>query len=373
MDLGRADRLGSDDMVLVIAEAGVNHNGDEARAHEMVEVAAATGADYVKFQTFVPNEVISIHAKKAAYQQATTGDDDSQLEMVRSLALSEASHLRLRAHCDANEIGFLSTPFDLTSLRFLSETMALPLLKIPSGEITNGPLILAAARTGCEIILSTGMTDISEVKKALAMLAFGYMNESGDPEMHSLEKIYAAEKHHAILKEKVTLLHCTSEYPAPPVDLNLRAISTMSDVFSLPIGLSDHSAGINAAIAATALGATIVEKHFTLDRSLPGPDHKASLEPAVLRQMIAAIRETSDMLGDGEKRPKPSELRNISIVRKSVVAAKPISKGHVLTVDDLACKRPGEGLSPMHFWQVLGTVADKDYSPDEPIGGSVLD
>jgi N-acetylneuraminate synthase len=372
MDIGKAIRLGATVIVLVIAEAGVNHNGDEARAHEMVEVAAAAGADYVKFQTFVPDEVISVHAKKAAYQQAASGGDDSQLEMVRTLALSHESHLRLRAHCDVNKIGFLSTPFDLPSLRFLSETMALPMLKIPSGEITNGPLLLAAARSGCSIILSTGMTDIQEIAFALSMLAFGYTNKEGDPEVTTLQDRYPVDDYHSVLSSKVSLLHCTSEYPAPATDLNLRAITTMRDAFSLPIGLSDHSDGINAAIAATALGATIVEKHFTLDRLLPGPDHKASLEPDVLRQMIVAIREASQMLGDGEKSAKISELKNLPIVRKSVVAARSIAKGHVLTVDDLACKRPGDGLSPMYFWKILGCAADKDYSPDEPIAAAVL-
>ena len=294
--------------VYVIAEAGVNHNGDIAKALALVDVAATAGADAVKFQTFKASSVISVHAEKAAYQKQTTDAAESQVDMVAKLELSHADHAQLADRCRERGIAFLSTPFDLDSLEFLVTDMGLTTLKIPSGEITNAPLLLAAARSGRDIILSTGMSTIDEVRDALGVLAFGY---SGDAEAKPDAGAFTRALERAdALQGKVTLLHCTTEYPTPYEDVNLRAMDSLREAFGLTVGLSDHTLGIAVAIAAVARGAQVIEKHFTLDRALPGPDHAASLEPDELTAMVAAIRATEAALGDGDKRLMPSESAN---------------------------------------------------------------
>lgn len=351
--------------VYIIAEAGVNHNGDLERALALVDAAAKSEADAVKFQTFKAASVISIHAEKAAYQKRTTDALESQVDMVRKLELSHSDHSKLVERCDEQGIAFLSTPFDQESLDFLVTEMNLALLKIPSGEISNAPLLLAAARSGRDIILSTGMSTLEEVRKALEVIAFGY---SGDTDTKPSGTVFAkAFKSGESLKGKVTLLHCTTEYPTPYEDVNLRAMDSLKEAFGLTVGLSDHTIGITVPVAAVARGAQVVEKHFTLDRTLPGPDHAASLEPDELTAMVAAIRATQAALGDGHKRMMPSEAGNRAIARKSLVALCPIAKGEKYSEQNLTVKRPGNGISPMEFWRVLGTVANRNYETDELI------
>ncbi len=356
----------SEDRVFVIAEAGVNHNGSIDMACGLIEVAAAAGADAVKFQTFRASEVISRHAPKAEYQARTTDADESQLEMVRKLELSEADHETLIAHARNRGIDFLSTPFDMSSLRMLVQRFGLETIKIPSGEITNAPFLLAIARTGRQVILSTGMSTLGEVELALSVLAFGYTaSEDAKPGTAAFLAAFSTEVGQAALRECVSLLHCTTEYPAPYIEVNLRAIDTLYEAFGLPVGLSDHTPGIHIPIAAAACGARIIEKHFTLDRSLPGPDHAASLEPAELTAMIQAIREVEMALGDGVKRPTAAEWKNRDIVRRSIVAARPIRAGHRLVANDLTAKRPGTGISPLEYWTQLGRLASRDFETDE--------
>ena len=351
----------------IIAEAGVNHNGNIEIARQLVDVAAAAGADAVKFQTFKAGNVISKYAPKADYQKKTTAGTESQLDMVRKLELDEAAHLILIEHCQLRNIEFLSTPFDLASIDLLADKLNLPLLKIPSGEITNGPYLLHIARTGKPVILSTGMSSLGEIETALGVLAFGYLSASDQPSCENFFHTYCSSAGQNILAQKVTLMHCTTEYPAPFDEINLRALATMQTAFGLPVGLSDHTQGIAVSIAAVALGAKIIEKHFTLNKNLPGPDHKASLEPAELTAMITAIKQVEAALGNRQKVPMPSELMNRDIARKSLFAAVPIQKGEAFTLNNLTAKRPGNGLSPMQYWEVIGKRAKKDYDPDEPI------
>ncbi len=351
---------------LVIAEAGVNHNGDIDLARALIDAAAAAGADIVKFQTFVPEELVSRHARKAAYQERTTGSAESQLDMVRRLALAPSDYPLLADHARARGIGFLSTPFDLPSLDLLARDMRLDPIKLPSGEITNGPFLLATARTGAGVILSTGMSTLDEVRAALGVLAFGYLGLDA-PSPARFADAFASAEGRAVLRAKVSLLHCTTEYPAPFGDVNLAAMDTLRDEFDLPVGLSDHTPGIAVPIAAVARGATIIEKHFTLDRDMPGPDHKASLTPAELTEMVIAIRQVAQAIGSAVKAPAPSEIRNMPIARKSLVARRAIRAGEILAADMLTSKRPGDGLSPMQLWDLLGRPATRDYEADEQI------
>ncbi|MFA6224289.1 MAG: N-acetylneuraminate synthase [Desulfomonilaceae bacterium] len=356
----------SSEKTFIIAEAGVNHNGSLDMACALVDVAAAAGADAVKFQTFKATEVISRYAPKAYYQQLTTSAKESQLEMVQRLELSEADHRILINHAKTKKIEFLSTPFDLPSLRLLTDRFRLSTIKIPSGEITNGPFLLEIAKTGRNVIMSTGMNTLGEVEAALGVLAFGYTATiDQDPSLKAFASAFAFDVGQSALREYVSLLHCTTEYPAPYTEVNLRAMDTLANAFGLPVGLSDHTMGIHIPIAAVARGAKIIEKHFTLDRSLPGPDHAASLEPTELEEMVRSIREVEMALGDGVKRPTDSEMKNRDIVRKSLVAAKPILTGQVIDKGDIAIKRPGTGLSPMCYWDYIGVKSDLDYSVDE--------
>jgi N-acetylneuraminate synthase len=347
--------------ITVIAEAGVNHNGSLDMAIALVDAAAAAGADVVKFQTFKADRMITRHAPKAGYQVETTGGDENQLDMVRRLELSEDMHHSLLARCREKQIEFLSTPFDIDSARFLT-SLGLRRLKVPSGEITNGPLLLYLARTGLPLIVSTGMATLDEVEAALAMLAFGYSAaDDAVPDDAGLQAAYADPAARAALKEKLVLLHCTTAYPAPMETVNLRAMDTMAVRFGLPVGYSDHTVGITVPVAAAAREAVVIEKHFTLDRSLPGPDHRASLEPDELAAMVEGIRQVEAALGNGAKEPHDIEIANAAVARKSLVAARDIRRGDVIDADSLVAMRPGTGVSPMRYWQVRGRRADRDY------------
>jgi len=360
--------------VTIIAEAGVNHDGDIERALALVDAAAEAGADVVKFQTFRPAALVGRHAPRAGYQvrNDTARQDDSQLAMLQRLALGDDEHFRLHEHCRARGIEFLSSPFDADSARFLIEDMALPRLKLGSGELTNAPLLLQIARSGRPLILSTGMATPAEIRQALGVLAFGYLGQETPPSEPAFSAAFARMAGYLALKEKLTLLHCTSEYPAPFADVNLRAMDQLRDSFGLPVGFSDHTPGIAMPIAAAARGARMIEKHFTLDRELPGPDHRASLEPDELQAMVAGIRQLEQALGDGQKRVADSERDNRAIARKSLVAARPIRAGEAFSEDNLTAKRPGDGLAPLHYWALLGRPAGRDYAADEAIGGEEL-
>ena len=349
----------------VIAEAGVNHNGSLEMAKELIDVAADSGANAVKFQTFKAVNLVTKSADRAAYQNKSTNNTETHFDMLKKLELSYDSHYELIAYCQKKKIEFLSTAFDLESLNYLSNDLKLKKLKIPSGEITNGPLLLAHGITGCNLILSTGMATLGEIEETLGVLAFGLINDDSiNPSKTAFQQTYFSTEGQKILKEKVTILHCTTEYPAPPHEINLKAMHTIRTAFGLNTGYSDHSEGINIPIAATAMGATIIEKHFTLDRMLPGPDHKASLEPDELKAMVKAIRTVEQSMGNGLKCPMPSELKNRPIARKSLIAKKGIKKGEKFTEENITEKRPGTGISPMEYWDVIGKTAQDDMIQD---------
>ena len=327
--------------VTIIAEAGVNHNGDLQMAKQMALAAKECGADIVKFQTAVPELVVSKFAEKAAYQKQTTDAAESQLDMVRKLHFDFAAHRELKEYCDSIGIQYLSAPFDIPSVRFLG-TLNLPLLKIPSGEITNLPYLEEVARLRVPVLLSTGMSNLNEITDAL-----GVLDDGGCPE--------------------ATILHCNTQYPTPYGDANLTAMVELFEQFGLPVGLSDHTPGWECDVAAAVLGAQVIEKHFTLDKSLPGPDQKASLDPAEFKAMVDAVRHTEAALGDGKKHVTDSEAPNKAVARKSIVAARPIQAGEEFTADNLTTKRPGDGISPMRWYQVLGQRAKRDFEEDEKI------
>lgn len=355
-------------MIRIIAEAGVNHNGDETLALALIDAAHCAGADVVKFQTFKAANLVTRQAKQAAYQTANTGKEESQFAMLSRLELSFDAHLRLIAHCQSLGIEFLSTAFDTESLDFLVNELGLQTLKIPSGELTNAPFMLAHARTGCDLIVSTGMATLAEVEAALGVIAFGLTAyKDAVPGEAAFMAAYASEAGQAALAKKVTLLHCTTEYPAPMADINLKAMDTLAHSFRLPVGYSDHSQGITIPVAAAARGACLIEKHFTLDRTMEGPDHKASLEPDELSAMVRGVRDVELALGDGMKGPRPSEIKNKEIARKSLVAACDIEPGTPLSAENLAIKRPGDGMSPYAYWQLLGQPAKRSYLAGEPI------
>jgi N-acetylneuraminate synthase len=354
--------------VTIIAEAGVNHNGSLSLALELIDAAAAAKVDVVKFQSFVAAKLVSRQAPKADYQQQTTGVSESQLEMIQKLELDAKAHSVLVEHCAKRGIAFLSTPFDLESLDLLVGTLAMPLLKIPSGEITNAQLLLKIALTGKPVILSTGMSTLAEIEAALGVLAFGYSQSQERPGVVAFEQAYCLPEGQLLLQQKVSLLHCTTEYPAAFEDVNLRAMDTLRAAFGLKVGLSDHTSGIAVPIAAVACGAEIIEKHFTLDRNLPGPDHKASLEPSELKAMVEAIRQVEAALGSRLKIPTPAEAKNKPVARKSLVAAQSIKKGEKFTERNLTAKRPGTGISPLYYWDWLGKTAERNYEQDERVG-----
>ena len=326
---------------IIIAEAGVNHNGSVKLAKQMIEEAAKAGADYIKFQTFKPEKLVSKYAQKADYQKKTTGSQESQLQMLEKLALSYDDFVELKKYCEQIGIGFLSTPFDEDSIRFL-DRLDMDFWKIPSGEITNYPYLVQVAQTGRDIVLSTGMCEMDEIADAMKVLE---ENGAGN----------------------ISLLHCNTEYPTPYEDVNLLAMNQMREVFNKQVGYSDHTVGIEVPIAAVALGAAIIEKHFTLDKNMEGPDHKASLEPLELTQMICSIRHIEKSLGNGNKKRTASEQHNIAAARKSIVAKCAISKGDIFTEANLTVKRPGNGISPMRWKEIIGTRAERDYLEDELI------
>jgi len=352
----------------VIAEVGVNHNGSMDLARDLIEVAAEAGADAIKFQTFRAEKLVSEEAPKADYQQETTDAEESQADMLRALELSPKQHQAIAEHSDAHDIQFLSTPFDAQSARFLVEEFDVPRIKIGSGELNNGPLLLDIARLGRPVILSTGMGTLGEVEQALSVLAYGYTHDGEElPTVTDLQRAFASEEGQRALETYVTILHCITEYPAPVEAANLRAMDTLAQAFDLPVGLSDHTEGIAVPIAAVARGATLVEKHFTLDRSLPGPDHEASLEPDELRDMVQGIRNVKLALGDSVKAPADPEWKNRSVARKSLVATQSIEKGETFTEKNLGVKRPGDGLSPMRYWELLGTESSKTFASDDQV------
>ena len=324
-----------------IAEAGVNHNGSLEMAKEMARVAKACGADIVKYQTAVPELVVSKFAEKAEYQKQTTDAAESQLEMIRKLHFSFDAHRELKEYCDSIGIQYLSAAFDIPSVRFLG-TLNLPLLKIPSGEITNLPYLEEVAKLHTPVLLSTGMSNLNEITDALAVL-----DEGGCPE--------------------ATVLHCNTQYPTPYEDANLTAMLELFEQFGLPVGLSDHTPGWECDVAATVLGAQVIEKHFTLDKTLPGPDQQASLDPTEFAAMVQAVRHVEAALGDGHKHLTASEAPNKAIARKSIVAARPIAEGEVFTEENLTTKRPGDGVSPMRWHDVLGQKAKRAFAEDEKI------
>lgn len=350
----------------IIAEAGVNHNGSVAGAKELVDAAAWAGVDAVKFQTFRAEKLACRNAPKACYQKKTAGGFESHLDMLRKLELDRDAHLELARHCRDRKVEFLSSAFDPDSIDFLVG-LDLPRLKIPSGEITNGPYLIHIAATGKPVILSTGMSTIGEIECALGALAFGYLSMDRLPSLNAFRDAFSADEGQKVLRDKVTLLHCTTEYPAPYEEVNLRAMETIRAAFGLPVGLSDHTAGIAVPIAAAALGAVLVEKHFTMSRNLPGPDHAASIEPGELKEMVSAIRNVEKALGNGRKIPASSELSNGETVRKSLVASRSISAGERFSTDNVTAKRPAGGLSPMRYWELIGEVSTKDYDTDSMI------
>ncbi|OLO09869.1 N-acetylneuraminate synthase [Chromohalobacter japonicus] len=326
---------------LIIAEAGVNHNGDMALAKRLIAAAADAGADLVKFQTFVADKIISKKTPKADYQKGATDPDESQQDMVRNFELTKQNHLELIKECNHKGIGFFSTAFDLDSIDLLG-TFDSEYVKVPSGELTNLPYLRHLTRNGKLVLLSTGMANLGEIEA-------------------SIDAIEAA----GTLREKITVLHCTTEYPTPMEDVNLRAMVNIGNALGVKVGYSDHTPGVEVPVAAVALGATVIEKHFTLDRNLPGPDHRASLEPSELKAMVTGIRNIEVALGDGIKRPSFSELKNKPIARKSLVTSRNIKEGELFSPENLTAKRPGIGISPMKWDEVIGRAAPRDFSEDE--------
>lgn len=329
--------------VIIIAEAGVNHNGDYEMAKRMVVAAKNAGADYIKFQTAIPKEVISKFAVMADYQKNNVGKEESQLEMCEKIHLPLSAYKSLKEYCDEVGIKFMSTPFDLVSIDTLAE-LDMDYMKIPSGEITNLPYLRKIAKLSIPVIMSTGMCEPDEIESALNVLT-----DNG------------------LKKGDIILLHCNTEYPTPMCDVNLKAMLEMRDRFGVRVGYSDHTKGIEVPVAAVALGAEVIEKHFTLDKTLPGPDHVASLEPSELKAMVDAIRNVEMALGNGHKHVTDSERKNISIARKSIVAAHEIKAGDLFTEDNITVKRPGDGISPMMWDEVIGKCAKRDFQEDELI------
>lgn len=327
--------------VFIIAEAGVNHNGSLELAKKMVDVAKNSGADGVKFQTFISEKLVSKHAKKAEYQKSSVDEDDTQLKMLKKLELSFEEFKELREYCLEKDIMFMSTAFDLESVDFLS-SLNLEVWKIPSGDLTNLPYLIKVAKLNKPIILSTGMSNLDEIRSAVKVLS-----DNGNADL--------------------TVLHCTTEYPTPFTDVNLNAMITIKKEFGVKVGYSDHTMGTEVPIAAVALGASVIEKHFTLSRDMDGPDHKASLEPEELKLMVESIRHIEEAIGDGVKKPSCSEMKNESIARKSIVAKKNIKSGELFSEDNLTVKRPGTGISPMSWFEVLGNRAKRDFEEDELI------
>lgn len=344
----------------------MNHNGSLELALQLVDVAAQAGADAVKFQTFKAEALVTAQAAKADYQVTNTKEGGSQLEMLRRLELRPEDHEQLLAHCKRRGIRFMSTAFDADSLAMLAP-LGMPAIKIPSGDLTCAPMLLQAARLRQPLIVSTGMASLADIEQALGVIAFGLTSIDVPHGRTDFEAAYCSDAGRAALGQFVTLLHCVTEYPAPAASVHLRAMDTMATAFGLPVGYSDHTLGLEVSIAAVARGACVIEKHFTLDRALPGPDHAASLEPAELRQLVSSIRNVELALGSSVKQPRGQEVPNRAIARRSIVAARPIAEGEVITEEMLGAKRPGTGISPLDTWSLIGRVAGRDYAVDELI------
>jgi N-acetylneuraminate synthase len=350
----------------VIAEAGVNHNGDVEQALGLVDAAARAGADAVKFQTFRTEALVTDGVATAAYQEGATGIQ-TQRELLGRLELSEEDFRRLQDHCGDRGIAFLSTPFDTDSADFLIDSLDISVLKIGSGDLTNAPLLLRVARSGKSVILSTGMSWLGEVEEALGVLAFGYTRADAPPSRDGFRTALASPEGRQALLDRVTLLHCTTQYPADPEDVHLRAMDTLRSAFGLPVGYSDHTRGLAVPIAAVARGARVIEKHLTLDRTQDGPDHRASLEPDEFANMVRAIRSAEAALGQRVKQPAPSEWENRSVARRHLVAAQDLPAGHRLSALDIAVKRSPAGASPMEFWAYQGRVTPAPLRSGEPL------
>lgn len=355
--------------ITLIAEAGVNHNGDLQNAFALVDAAAEAGADLVKFQTFSAKAMVTKSAALAEYQKVQIGTAKSQLDMLLELELDEDAHHALIAHCAKRGVGFLSTPFDLLSLDLLTKTLGQSTLKIGSGDLNNAPLLLAAAQSKSNLILSTGMASLGQIEMALGLLALGYSDtaSAAQPSRDDMITAWADPDMRSVLEDKVTILHCVSNYPASAASSNLKTLATLDQAFGLPVGYSDHTLGGSAAIAAAALGARCIEKHLTLDKTMDGPDHAASSEPGELRQIFAAVREVEMMLGTPVKACTPEERSTASAARKRLVARRDVRAGEMFTQDNLTTKRATTGGDPMMFWEVIGTPAARDYAEGEPI------
>lgn len=354
------------DRTFFIAEAGVNHNGSLELALRLIDVAAEAGADAVKFQTFKAERLVTAAALKAAYQLKNTKRSESQLDMLQKLELSPADHKILSQRCRQRGVRFMSTPFDAQSLELVA-TLDMPAIKIASGDITCGPLLLQAARLRRPLVLSTGMSSLAEIEDALGVIAFGLTCDREPTGQNDFDSAYRSSEGQHAIRQHVTLLHCVTQYPAPPEAVHLRAMDTMAAAFGLPVGYSDHTSGIEVALAAVARGASMIEKHFTLDRSLPGPDHAASLEPEQLTLLIRGIRIVEQALGSTLKAAVSQEVDNRALARRSVVAARVIREGEPLTADMLTCKRPGSGISPMEMWSLIDRPARRDFAVDDLI------
>lgn len=353
--------------VFIIAEIGVNHNGSVQLACELIDAATKAGADAVKFQAFRAQELTVPSAPKAAYQKITTGNDESQMGMLQRLQLKESDFSLIARHCQEKHIEFLCSPFDLDSLTMLLK-LGIRRIKLGSGEITNAPLLLEIGRSKLPVLLSTGMSFMGEVEEALGVLAYG-ATYSNYPTRKKFLEAFLSDEGQKYIKAKVILLHCTTEYPAPFEEVNLSAMDTMQKAFLTEVGFSDHTTGIAASLAAAARGACCIEKHFTLDRDLPGPDHQASLMPMEFAKMVEGVRAIETALGTGIKVPSPAEQQNRLLARRCIVASRNIRKGESFSLENITCKRPGTGLSPMEYWSVLGRLAHRDYEIDEEIEG----
>lgn len=350
----------------VIAEAGVNHNGSLDMALALVEAAANAGADVVKFQTFDASAGVCRNAEKAAYQKETTGSSESQLEMVKRYELSESDHTAILQKCGDCGIEFLSTPFDIQSVDLL-ERMGVARYKVSSGEVTNWPLLRRVGMTGKPLILSTGMATLEEIGWALGVYLLGALDPDRRPTEALAKEMVLSARGRVWLEKNMTLLHCTTQYPAPFEDVNLRAMDLLRETFGLPVGYSDHTEGIFTSVCATARGAVVIEKHVTLDKTLPGPDHQASVTPEELAALVREVKQVELLLGEKEKKVTESERDNVKIARKSLVASKEIAKGELFSPENLGIKRPGSGVLPTKYWEYLGTAAEKNYMPDELI------
>ena len=352
----------------IIAEAGVNHNGSIDLARSLIDAAVAAKADAVKFQSFVASSIVTTSAKKAEYQIAQTGSQESQLEMLQRLELSHAQQRELFEYCKTSGIQFLSTPFDSHSLKFLVSELELSTIKIGSGELTNAPFLLEVARCTDQLILSTGMSTIDEIELALGVIAFGMTTDkTSKPSTAACGNALSSDAGRHALNQRVTLLHCTTDYPTSPIDINLRAMVTLREKFDCAVGLSDHSVGTHIAVGAVAMGATVIEKHLTTSRDLVGPDHRASLEPDEFKRLVANIRDIEIAFGNAEKNPTANEKKMQQVVRRSIVASRSIKSGEIFSLENIVVKRPGTGQSPFKYWDLLGTKSTRDIAENELI------